>query len=97
MNFYNELATATGTDDSALAAWLGQYVADDCYAGLPGALCLRRAAAYWDAADESMQAAIGAMIGFTEPSGERWPVPDGVANDFKVGVEWAYTVIGEPA
>lgn len=98
LEFINEIATAaTGTDCRATAGWLNLRMQDGTSAAEPGALALRRAAQFWELADESLQLALGAQCGFTEPTKERFPAPSGIAKDFEIGLAWAYEQIGEPS
>ena len=59
-------------------------------------MALRRAARHWQKASEAEKGAIASLLGFTETSGERWPVPSGVAADYKAALAWCADAIGDP-
>jgi hypothetical protein len=66
---------AMGMDCSASEAWLGQwFVGHERFA---------RASAHWGKADDTLQEAIGSMLGWCEPNGERAPVPPAIQSDYE--------------
>jgi hypothetical protein len=71
----NLTVAALGMDCPASEAWLGQWFAGhDRY---------QRAAAHFAKADEPLQYAIGSMLGWCEPNGERPPVPPAIQSDYE--------------
>lgn len=85
----HEIAVAaTGCDDRATAAFVHEVLkAHPLYAAV---------AAHWDLCDEPAQYALGAHLGWSEPTGERSPVNRGIMAAYAAVCEAGYEAIGEP-